>query len=108
MARNRFQSDKTVRIELKDGDWIEVKETIGWQEFEPIQAEFKSKGPGAIINLLKLVLKAWSFTDGEKEVPCTPENIEKIEIRTIEEVSLPLMELYLPEKKSLPLSEPLL
>lgn len=100
MSKNRFNNDKVVRLELKDGDWIEVRQTLGWDEFEPVYAQFTTKGIKAVKDLLKLVLKKWNFTNGEKEMELTHENIDALDILTLAEISDLITPLYFPEKKS--------
>lgn len=105
MARNRFQTTRAKKIDLSDGDWVEVKETLGWEESQPLLKRFKAGDTQAIIDLLKLVVLNWSFSDGENVVPYTPENLNKLELKTVEELAPFLMALYLPEKKSSQTSE---
>jgi hypothetical protein len=101
MSKNRFVSNKTKRVELSDGDWIEVKESLSWEEFTPLQKRFADKDPSAIFDLFDLVVKDWSFVDEKTSiVPLTPENVRKLEILTLNEISEVLIGMYLPKKKS--------
>lgn len=101
MSKNRFNTDKLLRFDLGDGDWIEVRETLGWKEFEPLQGLFQTNPNKAVLELLKMVLKKWSFMDNNgKVVEINDDNIANLDLKTMNEIGEIVKPLYFPEKKN--------
>lgn len=101
MAKLSFISDETERIELDEGTWVEVKKQISYEEYLSVLGDFKEESSnaekaGVAIKLLQKVVVAWS----EASVECTPENIKKLDIPTVNAIVGRVMEIYNPEKKS--------
>ena len=126
MPKNRFVNSSTKRIELEDGNWIEVKEELTFEEYGEIMKNVdlslvnKLEGEAeksTISNfdiglpLLKAALVDWSFKDDEgKKIECTLENISKLRPAAIMELLEPVSELiqldFKEEKKSSQSSKP--
>ena len=106
MGRNRFVDPRTKRLELSDGDWIEVKERLTFGETEhmraaTIQKKFQLDELGAIdlraieisieqarISKLAEWLADWSFCDSaDKPVPLSRQAIEALDPETANEVN---------------------
>ena len=107
MQQNRFINNKVFRIDLDGGDWIEIKDEISFAEYREFLAE-SDYGKGDILKstvpFLKKCIVAWGFADAEGEiVEVTPENIDKLNARTVLELTPAVFGHYNPEKKS---SEP--
>jgi hypothetical protein len=102
--KNRFISDKVIRIDLSDGDWVEVKEQMSFEQFKEIfgkaDANDAMSNIGLALPLLKIVLTAWSFEQDGEKIECTPENIERLSMSSIVEIATPVLPIYVPEKKS--------
>lgn len=102
---SRFISDKTKRVELAGGDWVEIKASLPYTTFIEVFGNADQKDQAKNLNLsmplLRAALVAWSFKDDAGvEVPCTFENIEKLDTQTILELLEPVILSYVPEKKS--------
>ncbi len=110
MSKNRFEST-VERIELEDGEWIEVK-TLTYGEFKSVFAGIEDLKDDPVANLdknidmLETVLMKWSFKDGDKEVECCRENLERLSMETLQELSKAVIQAWLPEKKSSTSSKP--
>lgn len=101
---SRFISDKLIQIDLGNGDFIKVKEALSYEKYAEIYKDFNSESQESILQtipaLLKAVLIEWSFTDENFViVPCTAENIAKLETRTVLEIYPLIVSLYQPKKK---------
>ena len=109
MARNRFVDPRTKRLELSDGDWIEVKGQLTFGETERIKAaavqkKFRIDASGEVelkdveiaidkVKIAKLAawLIAWSFCDSMgKPVALTIDAIDALDPATAEEVNAAL------------------
>lgn len=96
MGRNRFVKPKTVRLDLSDGDWIEVKRELNAGEHRRVfgrlvkemTAGEKAKLDPEQIGLTKLVeyIVDWSFEDGGKPVPVTESAINNLDSDTYAEL----------------------
>lgn len=105
MSKNRFTSNAKKRIALSDGDWVDIKEGLSFEEFRKIFTLYnptdQSKNMEIAIPMLKMTLLDWSFMDPNNvKMPCTPENIEKLNVETVMEILQPVISNYLPEKKN--------
>lgn len=98
---SRFVSEQTKKIELEGGDYVEVQSKMSWKEMQDIFLIGADGGASqTAIPMLKKVLKSWSFKDDEdKNVECTPENIEMLDFETVQELIEKVMEIYTPKKK---------
>lgn len=106
MAKLQFLSNKPLRIDLEEGQWIEITDSLPLDEYKIITKEFSETDSDKNIEgsrkLVKNYLLAWSLLDENGQpLPCTPENIDKLSGKTILELSDILVKMYLPEKKSL-------
>lgn len=102
---SRFISKKTKKIELSATEWVEVKESISYDELMPITALINPGGgienAKAAMPLLELAIVGWNLKDDEgKDVECTKENIKNFDSTTVLEILPILTALYFPEKKS--------
>lgn len=101
MPRNRFVQPAVVRLDLSDGDWVEVKEQITYGEAQRLTGSMLrtrvSRDDGANevgvdyarFSVLKLQtwLTDWSFRDEQdKPVPLSPAAIENLDPATAEEI----------------------
>lgn len=84
--KNPFvKSLQVKRIELEDGDWIELADRITIRMMEHIQDEGSKQRKGA--ETIAVFVKSWSFVDEEgKMVPVTVENILDLEVATFNEI----------------------
>lgn len=98
---SRFVSEQTIKIDLENGDWVEIQEKISWQQMQEIFVLGEAGNITATaLPMLKKVLRKWSFTDDEeKEMPCTEENIELLDFQTVQELVEKVMAQYTPAKK---------
>ena len=109
MGRNRFVDPRTKKLELSDGDWIEVKAQLTFGESErmkaaAVQKKFKLDEDGGVelkdieitIDQVKLAKLAawivdWSFCDGSGAVvSVSPDAIEALDSDSAEEVNAAL------------------
>ena len=101
MARNRFVVPNTVRVEISDGDWIEIKERLTYGEQKRLETGAMGKmtasgatDPGISLdferyNLMRLYtwLVAWSFVDENgKRVKISLDAIAALDTETAQEI----------------------
>jgi hypothetical protein len=94
--RNRFVTPATVRLELSDGDWIEIKERLTYGEERKLanSALVATSANGFQVDLaraqllrMEIWLTDWSFVDNNgKSVPLTPSAIQNLDPDTAEEI----------------------
>jgi len=98
---SRFVSEQTQKIELDGGDWIEIKDKVSWQSMQTLFSLNKEGDVTAMaLPLLKEALKGWNFTsESGEEVECLPENIEKLDFQTVQDLITKIMDHYTPKKK---------
>lgn len=100
MGKSRFQTADIVRLELSDGDWIEVRRRLSaGEERRMYSSAFeKLEGKGVTVNFATLGLSRtiayvtdWSFRDGaDKPVRCTPAAIEALTLEALKEIEIAL------------------
>jgi hypothetical protein len=86
-----FLDSESIKIDFPDGQWISVKEELSQDDSDYImsqmaKAEHNGKGQRLDIQLGQLPLLersilAWSFTEGEKEVPINPDTISRLRVK---------------------------
>ena len=103
MGRNRFVTKDTVRLELSEGDWIEIKRRLNYGETQRLaQASFGNvnlqdvqtgkielKLTSEDFNLTRFLiwLVDWSFVDERgKPVRITRDSIAMLDAETIAEI----------------------
>lgn len=96
MARNRFVKPQTVRLELSDGDWIEVKKELNAGEYRRVfgrlvkdmRAGERAQLDPEQVGLTKVVeyLVAWSLEDNGKPVEVTEGAINSLDAQTFGEI----------------------
>ena len=95
--RNRFVSADTVRLDLSDGDWIEVKAQLTYAETVELQAagvantlqngELTMDWVRYAQARINAWLVDWSFEDAaEKRVPFTPQAVSTLDPDTAAEI----------------------
>ena len=120
MGKQRFVSAETVRLELTEGDWIEVKSELSYGEQQNLllgdsQVTRVEGGVKEVTVDLELInihdmamwLVDWSFVDANgKRVPVSVESIKALSVDTAEEVDAALTEHKLAREKNAPTSAP--
>lgn len=99
MSRNRFVLPETVRLELSDGDWIEVKKRLTYGEQQRLAGgALRPKLTDGEIDIsldlethsvlrLSTWLVDWSFCDFRgKQVPVSGDAITSLDPDTVEEI----------------------
>ncbi len=75
-----FISEELTRIEMDDGEWIDIKAKLSVGDYERIAVDSNGVQPEArIISSLLCVIKAWNLKDDGKEMPITKENIRRLD-----------------------------
>jgi hypothetical protein len=105
MARSRFVLPNTIRLDLSEGDWIEVKERLTYGEQQRLAggAMARATGMGSEsvgvdldferYNLLRVTtwLVDWSFVDPkDKQVPVSREAVAALDPDTMVEIDAAL------------------
>jgi len=106
MTRNRFVTPRTIRLELSDGDWIEVKERLTYGEqqrlgsgaFEKVSRssdgsdiEFRMNMERYSILRMSTWIVDWSFTDERgKPVAVSQSAIAALDPDTADEIDAAL------------------
>lgn len=98
MSRNRFITPDTTRLDLSDGDWVEVKTRLNWGETQRISSSLLRSIKGSEDEMgidwakygslrLQTWLVDWSFKDGtDKPVKLTPAAIANLDPETAAEI----------------------
>lgn len=86
-----FLDDEKVRVEFKDGEWVDIKEELTQEDQDYIMNQMASAGQNGDkaklqfklgqMSLLERSIVDWSFADGETKIPVTPENISRLRLR---------------------------
>ena len=108
---SRIVSDKLVKIDLENGEYVEVRKSMTYEE----SAEFISKidrtnelaNARLPMQILEKCAKGWNILDDEGQpVPFSQENLHKLDTKTVTFLSEKLIEMYFNvEKKNPVLSE---
>ena len=99
MGRVRFVQPVSVRLDLSDGDWIEVKKriTFGEQQYIATSGVVRRQTMASGIDIdwaafavARIVtwLTDWNFLDGNgKSVPITQDAVNTLEPETVDEIT---------------------
>lgn len=101
---SRFVTDKTIKIDLGDDEWIEIKSNLSYLELEPIMKQLNKEGESVNIKmaipLLEIAIVNWHLIDSGEPVEFNKDKIKQLDSATVLSVIPKLTELYFPEKKS--------
>lgn len=102
---SRFIDKTPVRLEISNGDWIEIQR-LSYEEFMKLGVAVKDEDAYSKIqfgiDLLMATIVNWSFkNDKGEDVLYAPGLIKDLDIATISELSIKIQEFVMPEKKSL-------
>ena len=104
---SRIVSKKTTRIDLGEGEWVDVKTGMSFADLKPVLGLFNVEGGeqqnvmAAAQALIKVAIVDWFIRDDEGEpVPYSAEKIDLYDLRTTLELGQILNGMYIPEKKS--------
>lgn len=102
MGRNRFVERETVRLDLSDGDWVEVKKRLSYGEQSQLtgagltsmkMGDGKARGdlgldwPAYNVARIAVWVAEWSFRDKQdKPAKVTPSNIASLDAETADEI----------------------
>lgn len=97
---SRFINEELKKISLSDDEYVEVLSEMSVDELEKIQAAEEKTDIQKSIVLLAAVVKNWNFLDKDgKPVPCTEENVRKLNIDTIASILQEINNIYNLDKK---------
>lgn len=103
---SRIASKKLYRIDLGDGEWIDIKDTMSFAEFEELTRD-ASETPSTkekitqSMNLARAAVKDWCIKDDEgNPVPYTPEKLTELDLKTMLELQKIIGERYGVSKKN--------
>lgn len=108
MARNRFTLSEVERIEISDGDWIEIKKDLNTGEVKRLESS-GLKPPvtdvvtGKLVNPIDweiyeidravIFLQDWSFRDSsDKPVKISRDSVKALDPATFEEINVAIFE----------------
>jgi len=95
---NIFVDDSLIKIDLKDGLFVEVTASMSYVEFKTLFA----KGEQTDLDFLVAVVKKWNFKSKDGvEMPCNEDNIRKLSSKMVMPLASELIQIYMPEKKIL-------
>jgi hypothetical protein len=111
MGRNRFVQPNTIRLELTDSDWVEIKERLTYKENQTLQGAMvkyirDATGESEVgVDLARFTilrmetwLTDWSFRDDQdKPVPLSRAAIENLDPDTAKEIDVAI-NAYLTER----------
>ncbi len=99
--KNRFITPGTVRLELSEGDWIEIKQRLSYGEQQKLASDALGKKVGLLegqpqveldmatyqIKRLRMWIVDWSFTDDrDRHVPVSEDAIANLDPDAAEEI----------------------
>lgn len=77
---SHFVSEGLTRLDLGNGEWIDIKPKLSVGDFEKIAADGRGETPETrIVAVLLTVIKAWNLKDDNKEMPINRQSIERLE-----------------------------
>lgn len=89
---NPFVDDSLERLELTGGLYVDIRKAISFEEWE--------KAIKSDIAVLQSSIVAWNFTDKDGlDVPCTAENIAKLNSKVTSPIAMKCLQMYMPLKK---------
>lgn len=104
---SRIVSSKPHRIDLGDGEWIDIKSQVSFAAIEPILSSFDKENEMANIKfavpLLELAIVDWCLKaddTGTNFVAFAAEKIKDLNSDTVLDVFSKTMDVYFPQKKS--------
>lgn len=78
---NRFSSkDNVKRIELGEGDWVDIPSVLSTEDAEKIRAS------DADVDVAKAVIRDWNLTEGGAKVEITAESLRRLDIRVTKQI----------------------
>ena len=96
---SKFVSNKTKRIEFKDGEYAEIRADLSWQELKDlIKTSAKNEAGGQIENML-FFLKSWNFKEDGQEVEITKESIGRLEVSVFHKIDGEMSQIIAPRDK---------
>lgn len=107
MATNRFARIDTVRLELSDGDWIEVKRELTYGEILDLKDLSFVQDDGNeprfserefSINRITTLVVAWSFEDENGRVELTRDAVRALNAKAAGEINQVLNEYQAAQK----------
>lgn len=105
---SRFISTRTHRVELGEGEWVDLKENLPYYAIDQVVSSFsQSEAMKSSVDLLNQAIVGWNllgeksdeFPNGEP-MPFSIEKIKDLDSKTIVQLSEVAMSLYLPSKKN--------
>lgn len=102
---SRFISKQSKRVSLNEKEWIEIRESVSYEELLPITKIIdptnNSESAKAAIPMIELALTGWNFTDDDgKLVEFSKDSIHNLDSATVLEILPILTAQYFPEKKN--------
>lgn len=101
MGKNRFVRPETVRLELSDGDWIDIRKELTYGDILDLQeastvlddnGELHFNGSEFSINRILAWVVAWSFEDENGPVELTRDAIKALSAEAAGEINRALNE----------------
>jgi hypothetical protein len=97
-----INKNKTYRVDLGDGEYIDVRDQLSFKEFTELTEKENDKN--MVFDLLKMVIIDWNIYDENRRlVPFQPELISDFDLSTATEVLKKAMKRYVPDKKKVEL-----
>lgn len=105
---SRFISKETHKIELGEGEFIEVKKSLPFRQYTEILGDFDDKQPLKFaLPLLEAMIVSWNLKDDSgSDVSVSPDSIGELDAETVNQVITEVMKFVMPEKKSSEQSAP--
>lgn len=102
---NWFVSDRIIKHDLGDGEWIEYKSDISYEDYSEMLGSIDMESKVAQMKLARPILKAvlvnWSLKDNEgNQIEFSKDKIDKLSTQAILLLSQPIIETFFVEKKN--------
>lgn len=101
----RIASSEPVRIDLDNGEWIDIKKSLSFADVtavtEGVSVQGADEAAKIALPLIALAVVAWHLLDDSgQEIPLTKENVFLLDTATVQQLIPKLTEQYFAEKKS--------
>lgn len=75
---SRFVSTESVRLDLSDGDWIEIKKELSYGDMQSVASQTRGDFTASEINIVAAYLLDWSFKDAHDKPVSIESDAQKV------------------------------
>lgn len=88
---SRIASKRTVKLDLGDGEWVEISENLPYKDIEAVALAVEGSDTKArldqVTKLFEVAIRGWNILDENGiSVPYSVEKIKELDFKTIKEI----------------------